>query len=258
MVPVGTREPSPQVEAQCARVSASSNSPPPMSVLHRMRLANVRAPSRRASTGAASPTKATTPTRLTTVAVISTTRNRASARISPTLAPSELADDCPSCNTCNGRISSNISTEMTSTRGHSSMNGPQLFCTREPAPQMKRLPSHSPLSSRNAMLRAPRKKVMTRPARITVTGEKPSCHVRAMTIPMAMRPPAMATRSGLKASKPGANSVATVTPNWPPASTPRVVGEARGLPSTCWVTAPASPRPQPIRMAMDTRGAQLK
>ena len=105
---------------------------------------------------------------------------------------------------------------------------------------------------------APRKKVTTSPARITVTGEKPSRQVSRMTRPMASKPPATAARSGLKASKPGANKVARVMPNWPPASTPKVVGEASGLPSTCWVTAPARPSAQPISIAMETLGAQLK
>ncbi len=107
------------------------------------------------------------------------------------------------------------------------------------------------------MFTAPRKNVTTSPASITVTGEKPRRQVSAMTSPIANSPPETATRSGLKASKAGKNIVAIVMPNWPPASTPRVVGEARGLPRICWVTAPARPRPKPISTAMATRGAQL-
>lgn len=114
------------------------------------------------------------------------------------------------------------------------------------------------MSSRKAMLTAPRKKLITRPARMTVTGEKPRRQVSNATRPMARRPPAMAGRSGLSASSPGRNRDARVMPNWLPAATPRVVGEARGLPRICWVTAPATPKAAPISTAMATRGAQLK
>ena len=208
-MPVGTSDPSPQVDAQWARVSASNSRPAPRRLLQIRRSDRVRAPSSLASTGAARPIKATTPTRLTTVALIRTTRNSASTRIRPTLAPRDRAEVCPSCMTCSGRINRIINTPSTSTRGQSSINGCQLFWTSE------------------------------------------------ITSPIASNPPETATRSGLKASNPGKNMVATVIPNWPPASTPRVVGEARGLPRICWVTAPARPRPQPMRTAMATRGAQL-
>ncbi|MNF55413.1 hypothetical protein D3C84_368710 [compost metagenome] len=56
----------------------------------------------------------------------------------------------------------------------------------------------------------------------------------------------------------GANRVTIISASWAPEATPRVVGEASGLRSTCCIRVPARPRAAPASRQMASLGSQLK
>ncbi len=68
----------------------------------------------------------------------------------------------------------------------------------------------------------------------------------------------MAIHSRPNSSQEGANKVTIISASWAPEATPRVVGEASGLRSTCCIRVPASPRAAPASRQMARRGSQLK
>ncbi|MNV29400.1 hypothetical protein D3C71_1206240 [compost metagenome] len=81
---------------------------------------------------------------------------------------------------------------------------------------------------------------------------------RANTSAMARLPPTMAIHSRPISSKEGANRVTIISASWAPEATPSVVGDARGLRSTCCIRVPASPRAAPASRQTTSRGSQLK
>ncbi|MNZ54238.1 hypothetical protein D3C78_721360 [compost metagenome] len=68
----------------------------------------------------------------------------------------------------------------------------------------------------------------------------------------------MAIHSLPISSQEGANRVTIISASWAPEATPSVVGDARGLRSTCCIRVPASPRAAPASRQTTSRGSQLK
>ena len=111
------------------------------------------------------------------------------------------------------------------------------------------------MSSSSTAENAPHHNPTTSPDSTSENGEKPRRAPMAKTTPAASALPASATRSRPKPSSAGKNSVATASARLAPAEIPSVVGEASGLRSTCWNSAPESASAAPASSAVAMRGS---
>ncbi len=68
----------------------------------------------------------------------------------------------------------------------------------------------------------------------------------------------MAIHSHPNSNQEGANRVTIINASWAPEATPKVVGDASGLRSTCCIRVPASPSAAPASRVTAKRGSQLK
>ena len=240
----------------CTPKSVSNNRAAPSKGAHSKRCCRVRAPNKRAIAGAARPIKPITPTLLTTQAVMNTATAKPSNRNLAKDTPRLRAPLSSSSSNRSGRTSQPISSKPAASRGSKKSTPSQLFWLSEPALQINSAASPCGCSNISMTLTAPSSRLTTKPARISVSGDKPRRRAKANTSRVASPPPSNASHSRAT-SNVGAYRVASANASCAPFATPSVVGEASGLRNTCCINTPANPSAPPHSTAMHRRGNQL-